>query len=51
MLTKHHNGCRGAASLSHDVASQACVVGRVGQTGLVDDKVVVGTCVDVVVSD
>lgn len=44
-----HSG-GGAASLGHDVAGQAGVVARVRQTRLVDDEVVVGSRVDVVVS-
>lgn len=43
-----HSGCR-AAPLGHDVAGQAGVVARVRQTRLVDDEVVVGSGVDVVV--
>lgn len=43
-----HSGC-GAASLGYDVAGQTRVVARVGQTRLVDDEVVVGSGVNVVV--
>lgn len=44
-----HSGC-GAAPFRHYVTGQAGVVARVGQTRLVDDEVVVGSGVDVVVS-
>lgn len=40
-LTVDHDGGSGAASLGHDVAGDAGVVSRVGQSGLGDDEVVV----------
>lgn len=47
--TKDDHSGRGAASLRHDVAGEAGVVARVGQPSLVDDEVVVGSGIDVVV--
>lgn len=47
--TEDDHGGGGAASLGHDVAGQTGVVGRVGEASLVDDEVVVGARVDVVV--
>lgn len=42
-------GC-GAASFCHYVAGQTCVVAGVGQTGLVDDEVLVSPGVNIVIS-
>lgn len=46
-LTKDDHSGSEAASLCHNVASQTCVVPRVGQTRLLDDQVVVRSRVDV----
>lgn len=46
-LTKDDHSSRGAASLGHDVAGQAGIVPRVGESCFIDDQVVVGSSVDV----
>lgn len=48
-LTKDDHGSRGAASLGNDVAGQASVVPRVGESRFVNYQVVVGSSVNVVV--
>lgn len=48
-LTKDDHSSRGTASLGYDVAGQAGVVPRVGESRFVNDQVVVGSSVNVVV--
>lgn len=47
--TKDDHSSRGAASLGNDVACQAGIVPRVGESSFINDQVVVGSSVDVVV--
>lgn len=48
-LTKDNHSSRGAASLGDDVAGQAGVVPRVGESCFVNDQVVVSSSVYVVI--
>lgn len=45
-LTVDYNRGRGAASLGHDVAGDAGVVSRVGESGLWDDELVIVFWID-----